>query len=62
MNQSSVACIFHKLFVCAAHAKLVRHLEKSLAAVARELTALLARHAAQQTQVNRLAEISGVGV
>ena len=49
-------------FVCAEHAKLVRHLESRLAAVALELTALLARHQAQQTQVNRLAEISGVGV
>lgn len=49
-------------FVCAEHAKLVHQLERRLAAVARELTVLLARHQATQKQVNRLAEISGVGV
>lgn len=49
-------------FVCAEHAKLVRHLESRLAAVELELTALLARHEEKQKQVHRLAEISGVGV
>jgi len=49
-------------FVWAEHAKLVRHLESRLAAVTVELNALLARHEAKQKQVNRLVEISGVGV
>jgi len=49
-------------FVCVEHAKLVRHLESRLAAVAVELTALLARHPEPQKQVHRLAEISGVGL
>lgn len=49
-------------FVCAEHAKLVRHLEDRLTAVALALTAMLARHREKQKQVNRLVEISGVGV
>ena len=49
-------------FVCLEHAKLVRQLEKRLAAVALELTALLARHQEKQKQVDRLVQIDGVGL
>lgn len=49
-------------FVCAEHAKLVRHLESRLEKVEAELTAALARHASEQAQVIRLTQIRGVGV
>ncbi len=49
-------------FVRTEHAKLIRHLESRLAAVLAELTAALARHAVEQKQVTRLAEIPGVGM